>query len=68
MTTPKLANTRPAALTGRVRQGGDNRIHDVAHTLSRGDAASWRTIAQTAIPASINASKRLNAQTAGARS
>ncbi len=30
MTTPKLATTRPAALTGRVGQGGDNRIHDVA--------------------------------------
>jgi hypothetical protein len=30
MTTPRLATTRPAALTGRVGQGGDNRIHDVA--------------------------------------
>ncbi len=30
MTAPKLATTRPAALTGRVGQGGDNRIHDVA--------------------------------------
>ncbi len=30
MTAPKLASTRPAALTGRVGQGGDNRIHDVA--------------------------------------
>ena len=29
MTAPKLAATRPAALTGRVGQGGDNRIHDV---------------------------------------
>ncbi len=30
MTTPKLALSRPAALTGRVGQGGDNRVHDVA--------------------------------------
>jgi len=30
MTAPKLASTRPAALTGRVGQGGDDRIHDVA--------------------------------------
>jgi hypothetical protein len=30
MTAPKLATTRPAALTGRVGQGGDNRIHDLA--------------------------------------
>ncbi len=30
MTAPKLAITRPAALTGRVGQGGDNRVHDVA--------------------------------------
>jgi hypothetical protein len=30
MTAPKLATTRPAALTGRVGQGGDNRIYDVA--------------------------------------
>jgi hypothetical protein len=30
MTTPRLATTRPAALTGRVGQGGENRIHDVA--------------------------------------
>ncbi len=30
MTAPKLAATRPAALTGRVGQGGDDRIHDVA--------------------------------------
>ncbi len=30
MTAPKLATSRPAALTGRVGQGGDNRIHDVA--------------------------------------
>jgi len=30
MTAPKLATTSPAALTGRVGQGGDNRIHDVA--------------------------------------
>ena len=30
MTAPKLASTRPAALTGRVGQGGDNRIHDIA--------------------------------------
>ncbi len=30
MTAPKLALTRPAALTGRVGQGGDNRPHDVA--------------------------------------
>jgi hypothetical protein len=30
MTAPRLAATRPAALTGRVGQGGDNRIHDVA--------------------------------------
>ena len=29
MTAPKLAATRPAALTGRVGQGDDNRIHDV---------------------------------------
>ena len=30
MTAPKRAATRPAALTGRVGQGGDNRVHDVA--------------------------------------
>ncbi len=30
MTAPKLATTRPAALTGRVGQGGDTRVHDVA--------------------------------------
>jgi len=30
MTAPKLAISRPAALTGRVGQGGDNRVHDVA--------------------------------------
>jgi hypothetical protein len=30
MAAPKLATTRPAALTGRVGQGGDNRVHDVA--------------------------------------
>ncbi len=30
MTAPKLALARPAALTGRVGQGGDNRVHDVA--------------------------------------
>jgi hypothetical protein len=30
MTAPKLAATRPAALTGRVGQGGENRVHDVA--------------------------------------
>ncbi len=30
MTAPKLALSRPAALTGRVGQGGDNRVHDVA--------------------------------------
>ncbi len=30
MTAPRLATTRPAALAGRVGQGGDNRIHDVA--------------------------------------
>ncbi len=30
MTAPRLATTRPAALTGRVGQGGDNRVHDVA--------------------------------------
>ena len=30
MTAPRLASTSPAALTGRVGQGGDNRIHDVA--------------------------------------
>ncbi len=30
MTAPKLATAIPAALTGRVGQGGDNRIHDVA--------------------------------------
>ncbi len=30
MTAPKLATSRPAALTGRVGQGGDNRVHDVA--------------------------------------
>ena len=30
MTAPKLATSRPAALTGRVGQGGDNRAHDVA--------------------------------------
>ena len=30
MIAPKLAITRPAALTGRVGQGGDNRVHDVA--------------------------------------
>ncbi len=30
MTAPRLATTRPAALTGRVGKGGENRIHDVA--------------------------------------
>ncbi len=30
MTAPRLATTRPAALSGRVGQGGDNRVHDVA--------------------------------------
>jgi hypothetical protein len=30
MTAPKLATSRPAALTGTVGQGGVNRIHDVA--------------------------------------
>ena len=30
MTAPKLALSRPAALAGRVGQGGDNRVHDVA--------------------------------------
>ena len=30
MTAPKLATSRPAALTGRVGHGGDNRIQDVA--------------------------------------
>ena len=30
MIAPKLALSRPAALTGRVGQGGDNRVHDVA--------------------------------------
>ena len=30
VTATKLATSRPAALTGRVGQGGDNRIHDVA--------------------------------------
>jgi hypothetical protein len=30
MTAPRLATSHPAALTGRVGQGGDNRIHDVA--------------------------------------
>ncbi len=30
MTAHKLATTRPAALTGRIGQGGENRIHDVA--------------------------------------
>ena len=30
MTAPKLATTRPAALTGTIGQGGANRIHDVA--------------------------------------
>ncbi len=30
MTAHKLASTYPAALTGRVGQGGDNRVHDVA--------------------------------------
>ena len=30
MTAPKLAATRPAALTGSVSQGGENRIHDIA--------------------------------------
>ena len=29
MTTLRFATSRPAALTGRVGQGGDNRIHDV---------------------------------------
>ena len=28
--TPRLATTRPAALTGRIGLNGDNRIHDVA--------------------------------------
>ncbi len=30
MTAPKLAATRPAALTGTIGQGGFNRVHDVA--------------------------------------
>ncbi len=30
MTAPKLAISYPAALSGRVGQGGDNRVHDVA--------------------------------------
>ena len=30
MTAPKLATTRPAALTGTIGQGGVNRVHDVA--------------------------------------
>ncbi len=30
MTAPKLATTRPAALTGAIGQGGLNRVHDVA--------------------------------------
>ncbi len=30
MTAPRRATTRPAILTGRVGQSGDNRIHDVA--------------------------------------
>ncbi len=30
MTAPKLATATPAALSGRVSQGGDNRVHDVA--------------------------------------
>ena len=30
MTAPKLATTRPAALTGTIGQGGLNRPHDVA--------------------------------------
>ncbi len=30
MPAPKLADTRPAALTGRIGLNGDNRIHDVA--------------------------------------
>ncbi len=30
MTAPKLATSHPAVLTGRVGQGGENRIHDVA--------------------------------------
>ena len=30
MTAPRLATSRPAAPTGRVGQGGDNRVHDVA--------------------------------------
>ncbi len=29
MTTLRFATSRPAALTGRVGQGGDNRVHDV---------------------------------------
>jgi hypothetical protein len=30
MTAPRLATTRPAALTGTIGQGGLNRVHDVA--------------------------------------
>ncbi len=30
MTAPKLATSRPAALTGTIGQGGLNRVHDVA--------------------------------------
>ena len=30
MTAPRLATSRPAILTGRVGQGGENRIHDAA--------------------------------------
>ena len=30
MAKPKLATSRPAALTGTVGQGGVNRAHDVA--------------------------------------
>ena len=30
MTAPKLAISRPAALTGTIGQGGLNRVHDVA--------------------------------------
>ncbi len=30
MTAPRLATTRPAALTGTIGQGGLNRVHDVS--------------------------------------
>ena len=35
MTTPKFATTRPAALTRRVGQAGDNRVHDVTLVQAR---------------------------------